>query len=60
MSPRDYSDSIDDIIAALGEVSEFSSGMTFEQFENDRKTVNAVIRSLEVIGEAAKCAPEAE
>jgi uncharacterized protein with HEPN domain len=57
VSPRDYIDSLDDIITALGEVYEFSSGMTFEQFENDRKTVNAVIRSIEVIGEAAKNIP---
>ena len=32
----------------------FVAGMTYEQFTNDKKTFNAVIRSLEVIGEAAK------
>ena len=31
--------------------------MSFEQFSNDKKTINAVLRSLEVIGEAAKKIP---
>ncbi|MBI4704724.1 MAG: DUF86 domain-containing protein [Deltaproteobacteria bacterium] len=58
MSERDYSDYVQDIITALGEVVEFTSGMTFEAFEKDRKTVNAVIRSIEVVGEAAKNIPD--
>jgi len=36
----------------------FVAGMTYEQFTNDKKTFNAVIRSLEVIGEAAKNIPD--
>lgn len=32
--------------------------MEFREFSADRKTINAVIRSLEVIGEAAKKIPE--
>ena len=31
--------------------------MDFEEFVKDRKTVNAVIRSLEVMGEAVKKIP---
>jgi uncharacterized protein with HEPN domain len=31
--------------------------MTFDLFEEDRKTINAVIRSLEVLGEAPKHIP---
>ncbi len=31
--------------------------MSFEQFVKDRKTVNAVVRSLEIIGEASKNIP---
>lgn len=58
MSPRDYTDYVQDILAALDDVSEFTTGMTLEGFENDRKTVNAVIRSMEVIGEAAKNIPD--
>ena len=32
--------------------------MTFEQFSNDPKTVDAVIRNFEIIGEAAGYIPE--
>lgn len=31
----------------------FCNDMTFEEFCNDRKTVNATVRSIEIIGEAA-------
>ena len=37
--------------------SEFTSGMDYESFAADKKTVNAVIRSLEVLGEATKQIP---
>jgi uncharacterized protein with HEPN domain len=33
--------------------------MEFEEFKKDRKTINAVVRSIEVIGEASKKVPEA-
>ena len=55
---RDYRDHLEDILASLDETREFTEGMSFEAFTQDRKTVNAVIRSLEVIGEAAKHIPE--
>jgi len=32
--------------------------MTFEDFAKDKKTINAVIRSIEVIGEATKNIPK--
>jgi uncharacterized protein with HEPN domain len=36
----------------------FIEGMTFENFEQDNKTVYAVIRAIEVIGEAVKNIPD--
>lgn len=50
-------DYIADIAAAIDEVNEFTLGMSFETFSNDKKTVNAVIRSLEVVVEASKHIP---
>jgi uncharacterized protein with HEPN domain len=44
---RDISDYLDDIATAINEVEEFTNNMTYETFASDRKTVNAVIRSLE-------------
>ena len=54
---RELSDYLADILTAITEVEQFIAGMTFEQFEDDRKTINAVIRSLEVLGEATKHIP---
>jgi len=55
---RDFKDYIQDILSSLEEVEDFTEGLNFEDFLRDRKTINAVIRSLEIIGEAAKKIPE--
>ena len=52
-----YEDYLDDIRTALKDIADFTKNMTFLDFSADRKTVNAVLRSLEVIGEAAKKIP---
>jgi uncharacterized protein with HEPN domain len=54
---REISDYLNDTLNACAEVEEFTRGMDFESFEADKKTVNAVIRSLEVLGEASKHIP---
>jgi hypothetical protein len=54
---RDISDYLDDISNAINEADEFIRDMSYETFASDRKTVNAVIRSLEVLGEATKRIP---
>jgi len=51
---REFGDYIADVLNAAREVEQFTCGMSFEVFAADKKTVNAVIRSLEVMGEAAK------
>ena len=54
---RTLKDYLEDMWNAAKEVLEFTEGMEFEEFSRDRKTVNAVLRSLEVMGEAAKKIP---
>mgnify|MGYP001806521651 CR=1 FL=1 len=54
---RELSDYLVDILNAIVEVDEFTVDMSFDAFEEDRKTINAVIRSLEVLGEATKHIP---
>jgi len=54
---RTYLDYVLDILSSIDEVIEFVEGLNFEGFVKDRKTVNAVIRSLEVMGEAVKKIP---
>ena len=54
---RDIRDYIFDIRDSINDIRSFVLNMNYEDFEADRKTVNAVIRSLEIIGEAAKKIP---
>ena len=58
MTRKDYRDYLQDILDAIIETDGFVKGMSFEDFLHDKKTVNAVIRSLEVIGEASKNVPQ--
>ena len=58
MPPREWRLRIEDMLDAIGAIEEFVAGMNFEAFRNDRKTVDAVVRNLEVIGEAARHVPE--
>lgn len=54
---RDIADYLNDIRNAIAEVEEFTLGMDYESFAEDKKTINAVIRSLDVLGEATKHIP---
>jgi len=54
---RDYRDYLEDILTAIDESAEFTRGISFESFTQDRKTIHAVVRTLEVLGEAAKRIP---
>lgn len=58
MEIKDYTDYLQDILNSITETEEFVKGMTFDDFFNDKKTINAVIRSMEVIGEATKNLPQ--
>lgn len=48
---------LSDIIENIAQAENFIDSMTFEQFIADRKTVYAVIRCFEIIGEATKNIP---
>jgi hypothetical protein len=51
MTERQYLDYIQDIIESVTDIESFVSNMDFDAFCGDKKTINAVIRSLEVIPE---------
>lgn len=53
MSKRDNDILIDDILESCNKISKYTAGLTFENFAADDKTVDAVIRNFEIIGEAA-------
>jgi hypothetical protein len=54
---RTYTDYLVDILDAIVKTEQFTQGMTFERFVQDDKTVFAVVRALEIIGEATKRVP---
>jgi uncharacterized protein with HEPN domain len=56
--PRDYEVYLEDIRDAIDKVKRYTTGLSRETFENDDKTVDAVVRNLEIIGEACKMIPE--
>ena len=45
------------MIASIERIMAYTSGLDFEQFQSDRKTVDAVVRNFEIIGEAASHVP---
>jgi len=57
-STRPYLDYLEDILDAMEKATAFIQGMTYEQFAQDAKTVFAVIRALEIVGEATKQIPQ--
>jgi uncharacterized protein with HEPN domain len=55
--PRDSSIFLQDIADATQRIKTYTLGMSREQFETDQRTVDAVVRNLEIIGEAVKALP---
>lgn len=54
MSRRGDAEFLHDILEACNRIIEYTEGMTYEEFLEDKKTQDAVLRNLEVIGEAVK------
>ncbi|MCX5675914.1 MAG: DUF86 domain-containing protein [Planctomycetota bacterium] len=57
--PRDSEVYLRDILEAADKIGRYVQGMTRDQLAADTRTLDAVVRNLEVIGEAAKNIPEA-
>ncbi len=55
---RIIDDYLSDILESINDITQFTAGMSFADFTADKKTINAVIRSLEIIGEATKKIPD--
>lgn len=57
MSDRIPSYLIKDMLESIENILEYTAGMDFEAFNTDKKTKDAVLRNLEVLGEAANRLP---
>jgi len=58
MLPTEWAFRVPDIAEPVGLIEDYVRGMAGEQFGGDRKTIDAVIRNLAIIGEAANHIPE--
>jgi uncharacterized protein with HEPN domain len=57
MKTRDIRDYLNDIVEAASDIENFTKKITYQEFIKDKKTLYAVIRSIEIIGEASKQLP---
>lgn len=55
---RDYKMYIDDILESMNKIQKYISGLEYEEFTQKNMVIDAVIRNLEIIGEASKYVPE--
>lgn len=55
---RKWAFRIEHILAAIAKIQRYTQGMTEESFAADERTVDAVIRNFQVIGEAARHVPQ--
>jgi len=55
---RDHTLYLKDILAAIESIEDFIAGMDLDTFQTDDKTTSAVMRKLEIIGEAVKQIPD--
>lgn len=58
MSKRSATLYLEDILTSIENIEEYTEDLVFEDFRNDKKTIDAVVRNLEIIGEAARNIPE--
>lgn len=58
MSKREPKLLVGDIMNSTNKILEYTQGLSFEEFTNDSKTIDAVIRNFEIIGEAANRLPD--
>ena len=58
MSPRNWEFRLEDINEALELIEEYVINLDFTSWTKDKKTIDAVIRNLEIIGEAANHVPD--
>lgn len=57
MSSRDWKLRVEDVLEAIARIERYVEGMTIDDFSDDEKTIDAVIRNISVIGEAARHIP---
>lgn len=49
---------LQDILSSIANIEDYTKDLSFPDFSNDKKTIDAVVRNFEIIGEAARNMPE--
>jgi len=55
---RDWKIRVTDILECIDRIACYTEDMTLAEFQGDNKTSDAVLRNLEIIGEAARHVPK--
>lgn len=55
---REWKLLIENILESTDKIKLYVSGLSFEDFNVDTKTIDAVVRNLEIIGEASNKIPD--
>jgi len=55
---RDYKIYLQDILGAVEKIEKYIKDLSFDEFKNQEAIVDAVVRNLEITGEAAKSIPK--
>lgn len=58
MSKRQVKLYVEDINSAIKDIASFTKDLTFQKFKRNKLVIDAVVRNLEIIGEAAKNIPK--
>jgi uncharacterized protein with HEPN domain len=51
---RDYKVYLEDVLEAAARINSYIKGLSKDQFKADNKTLDAVVRNLQVVGETVK------
>ena len=54
---RDYKVYVEDVLASIKRIKSYTRSLSKNRFLADEKTVDTVVRNLEIIGEAVKALP---
>jgi uncharacterized protein with HEPN domain len=52
--PRDSRVYLEDVLDSIAKIRRYTRDLSFDEFQADERTVDAVVRNLEVVGEAVK------
>lgn len=58
MTERQLSEVLQDILESIADIELFTAGVDFEAFQQNREKVLAVVKSIEILGEAVKQIPD--